>query len=97
MKIEELYAKYDRVLNKLNVTKNQHFIFDLSDENSQNSLKRAFPGIESLIIPENGKYVVVTTIVENTDCLLMLFPETTDGLQQTWASSLPSPAPCVID
>ena len=79
MKIEELYAKYDRVLNKLNVTKNQHFIFDLSDENSQNSLKRAFPGIESVIIPENGKYVVVTTIVENTDCLLMLFPETTDG------------------
>ena len=67
------------MLNKLNVTKNQHFIFDLTDENSQNSLKRAFPGIDSLIIPESGKYLVVTTIVENTDCLLMLFPETTDG------------------
>ena len=79
MKIEELYAKYDSALNKLNVTKNQHFIFDLSDENSQNSLKRAFPGIESVIIPESGKYVVITTIVENTDCLLMLFPETVDG------------------
>ena len=79
MKLEELYAKYDEILHGLNVSSIDKFVFDLTDENSQNSLKSAFPGIESLLMPECGKYLVVATIVENPDCLVLLFPEPSDG------------------
>ena len=79
MKLEELYAKYDEILHGLNVSSIDKFVFDLTDENSQNSLKSAFPGIESLLMPECGKYLVVATIVENPDCLVLLFPEQSDG------------------
>ena len=79
MKLEELYAKYDEILRGLNVSSIDKFVFDLTDENSQNSLKSAFPGIESLLMPECGKYLVVATIVENPDCLVLLFPEQSDG------------------
>lgn len=79
MRIEELYSKYDEILKGLNVSSIQHCLFDLEDENSQNSLKHAFPGIETILMPESGKYLIITTIVEDKDCLLMLFPEQKDG------------------
>lgn len=79
MRLEELYAKYDAILRGMNISAMDKFVFDLTDESSQNSLKSAFPGIESLLMPECGKYLVVATIVENPDCLVLLFPEQSDG------------------
>lgn len=79
MKVEELYSKYDDVLSGINVHPIQHFIFDLTDENSQKSLKSAFPGIETLLMPESGNYLIVTSVVESPDDLLLLFPEGSDG------------------
>lgn len=81
MRLEELYAKYDRIVGAggLNVTPIEHFVFDLTDENSQNSLKAAFPGIESLLMPESGKYLVASTIVEKPGILVLMFPSQTDG------------------
>ena len=79
MRLEELYSKYDKILNGLNVHPIQHCIFDLSDENSQNSLKSTFSGIESVIMPECGKYLVMTSLMEDPNCLLLLFPEQSDG------------------
>lgn len=81
MRPEELYAKYDSILGVggLNISPIDHFIFDLTDENSQGSLKGAFPGIENLLMPEAGKYLVVATVAECPDCLMLLFPEQSDG------------------
>ena len=81
MRLEELYAKYDAIVGPggFNVTPIQHFVFDLTDENSQNSLKVAFPGIESLLMPESGKYLVASTIVEKPDILVLMFPSQSDG------------------
>lgn len=81
MRLEELYAKYDAIVGAggFNVTPIQHFVFDLTDENSQNSLKAAFPGIESLLMPESGKYLVASTIVEQPDILVLMFPSQSDG------------------
>lgn len=80
MKLEELYAKCDQILGAgcLNVSPIDHFIFDLTDDNSQKSLKSAFPGIESVLMPEVGKFLVVATIVESPDILVLMFPEQTD-------------------
>ena len=81
MRLEELYAKFDTIVGAggFNVTPIQHFVFDLTDENSQNSLKAAFPGIESLLMPESGKYLVASTIVEQPDILVLMFPSQSDG------------------
>ena len=79
MRLEELYAKYDAIAGGLNVTPVEHFVFDLTDENSQNSLKAAFPGIESLLMPESGKYLVASTIVEKSEILVLMFPSQADG------------------
>ena len=80
MKLEELYSKLDSVLSGgLNISVQDHFIFDLTDENSQKSLKQGFPGIESLMMPEAGRYLIVATFVENPECLMLLFPEQTNG------------------
>ena len=79
MKLEELYAKDDGILAGMNVSPVDHFIFDLEDDNSQNSLKSAFPGMESVLKPECGKYLVATPIVENPDVIVLLFPEESDG------------------
>ena len=81
MRLEELYAKFDTIVGAggFNVTPIQHFVFDLTDENSQNSLKAAFPGIESLLMPESGKYLVASTIVEKPDILVLMFPSQSDG------------------
>ena len=81
MKLEELYAKCDQILGAgcLNVSPIDHFVFDLTDDNSQKSLKGAFPGIESVLMPEEGKFLVVATIVENPEILVLMFPEQTDG------------------
>lgn len=84
MKLEELYAKYDEIVGKMNVNPIDHFIFDLTDENSQRSLKESFPGIESILMPESGKYLVVAPIVENQDCLVLMFPQQTDGNLGLW-------------
>lgn len=80
MKLEELYAKCDQILGAgcLNVSPIDHFVFDLTDDNSQKSLKSAFPGIESVLMPEVGKFLVVATIVESPDILVLMFPEQTD-------------------
>ena len=75
MKLEELYAKYDEIARALNVTPIDHFIFDLADENSQKSLKSAFPGIETTLMPESGNYLVAAPIVEGQDILLLMFPQ----------------------
>ena len=77
MKLEELYAKCDQILGAgcLNVSPIDHFVFDLTDDNSQKSLKGAFPGIESVLMPEVGKFLVVATIVENPEILVLMFPE----------------------
>ena len=84
MKLEELYAKYDEIVGKMNVNPIDHFIFDLTDENSQRSLKESFPGIESILMPESGKYLVAAPIVENQDCLILMFPQKTDGNLGLW-------------
>ena len=57
MKLEELYAKCDQIVGVggLNTTPVDHFIFDLGDESSQNSLKGVFHGIEDVLMPECGK------------------------------------------
>lgn len=87
MKLDELYAKYDHILGPdgLKVSPTDHFIFDLTDENSQKSLKTAFPGIESMLMPESGKYLVISPIVENQNILVMMFPQKTDGSIGLWA------------
>lgn len=81
MRLEELYAKFDTIVGAggFNVTPVEHFVFDLTDENSQNSLKAAFPGIESLLMPESGKYLVASTIVEKPEILVLMFPSQADG------------------
>ena len=81
MRLEDLYAKYDTIVGAggFNVTPVEHFVFDLTDENSQNSLKAAFPGIESLLMPESGKYLVASTIVEKPEILVLMFPSQADG------------------
>lgn len=84
MKLEELYAKYDEIVGKMNVNPIDHFIFDLADENSQKSLKDSFPGIESILMPESGKYLVVSPIVEDQNCLVLMFPQQTDGSLGLW-------------
>ena len=87
MKLDELYAKYDHILGPdgLGVSQTDHFTFDLADENSQKSLRIAFPGIESMLMPESGKYLVVAPIVENQDILVAMFPQQTDGSLGLWA------------
>ena len=96
MKLEELYAKYDHILGPdgLKVTQTDHFIFDLTDDNSQKSLKQAFPGIESLLMPESGKYLVVAPIVENQDILVLMFPQQTDGSLALWAFNVKTKKGC---
>lgn len=96
MKLEELYAKYDHILGPdgLKVTQTDHFIFDLADDNSQKSLKQAFPGIESLLMPESGKYLVVAPIVENQDILVLMFPQQTDGSLALWAFNVKTKKGC---
>lgn len=96
MKLEELYAKYDHILGPdgLKVTQTDHFIFDLADDNSQKSLKQAFPGIESLLMPESGKYLVVAPIVENQDILVLMFPQQTDGGLALWAFNVKTKKGC---
>lgn len=81
MRLEELYSKYDAIVGAggLNVTPVDHFVFDLTDENSQAGLKAAFPGIESLLMPEVGKYLVASTIVEQPNILVLMFPSQSDG------------------
>ena len=69
----------------LNVTPIQHFTFDLTDDNSQRSLKQGFPGIESVLMPEVGNYMVASTIVEDPDVLVLLFPQKSDGGLGLWA------------
>lgn len=96
MKLDELYAKYDHILGPdgLGVTQTDHFTFDLADENSQKSLKIAFPGIESMLMPESGKYLVVAPIVENQDILIAMFPQQTDGSLGLWAFNTKSKKGC---
>jgi hypothetical protein len=74
MKLEEIYAKYDDMLRGMNVSPIDKFVFDLTDENSQKSIKQAFPGIEALLMPESGKYLVVATLMESPECLMLMFP-----------------------
>ena len=96
MKLDELYAKYDHILGPdgLGVSQTDHFTFDLADENSQKSLKIAFPGIESMLMPESGKYLVVAPIVENQDILVAMFPQQTDGSLGLWAFNTKSKKGC---
>lgn len=96
MKLDELYAKYDHILGPdgLGVTQTDHFTFDLADENSQKSLKMAFPGIESMLMPESGKYLVIAPIVENQDILIAMFPQQTDGSLGLWAFNTKSKKGC---
>ena len=81
MRLEDLYSKYDTIVGAggFNVTPVDHFVFDLTDENSQAGLKAAFPGIESLLMPEVGKYLVASTIVEQPNILVLMFPSQSDG------------------
>lgn len=81
MRLEDLYSKYDAIVGAggFNVTPVDHFVFDLTDENSQAGLKAAFPGIESLLMPEVGKYLVASTIVEKPNILVLMFPSQSDG------------------
>lgn len=81
MRLEDLYSKYDAIVGAggFNVTPVDHFVFDLTDENSQAGLKAAFPGIESLLMPEVGKYLVASTIVEQPNILVLMFPSQSDG------------------
>ena len=81
MRLEELYSKYDTIVGAggFNVTPVEHFVFDLTDENSQVGLKTAFPGIESLLMPEIGKYLVASTIVEKPEILVLMAPCQSDG------------------
>lgn len=81
MRLEDLYGKYDTIVGAggFNVTPVDHFVFDLTDENSQAGLKAAFPGIESLLMPEVGKYLVASTIVEQPNILVLMFPSQSDG------------------
>lgn len=96
MKLDELYAKYDEAVGKLNVSPIDHFVFNLADENSQNSLKVAFPGIESMLMPESGKYLVVSPIVENQDILVLMFPQKSDGSLGLWAFNTKSKKGCEL-
>lgn len=75
MKLDELYAKYDEIAGRLNVTPVDHFIFDLTDDNSQKSLRSTFPGIEATLMPESGKYLVASPTVENPGLLVLMFPQ----------------------
>ena len=96
MKLEELYAKYDEIVGMggMKVSPTDHFVFDLSDENSQKSLKMAFPGIESMLMPECGKYLVAAPIVENTDILVLMFPQQTNGSLGLWAFNTKTQKSC---
>lgn len=79
MTVDELYGRYNDMLKGINVTPAQDFVFDLTDDNSQNSLKSAFPGIDALLMPECGNYLVVATVIEDPNCLMLLFPDQSDG------------------
>ena len=79
MTVDELYGRYNDMLKGINVTPAEDFIFDLTDDNSQKSLKRAFPGIDALLMPECGNYLVVATVIEDPNCLMLLFPDQSDG------------------
>lgn len=79
MTVDELYGRYNDMLKGINVTPAEDFVFDLTDDNSQNSLKRAFPGIDALLMPECGNYLVVATVIEDPNCLMLLFPDQSDG------------------
>ena len=45
----------------------------------------AFPGIESMLMPESGKYLVISPIVENQNILVAMFPQQSDGSIGLWA------------
>ena len=79
MTVDELYGRYNDMLKGINVTPSDDFVFDLTDDNSQNSLKRAFPGIDAILMPECGNYLVVAPLVEDPNCLMLLFPSQSDG------------------
>ena len=80
MRIEELYNIYDDLARGvLNITPIDHFIFDLTDDNSLKSLKTSFPGIEVALMPESGKYLVASPCVEKQDFLVLMFPQKSDG------------------
>ena len=80
MRIEELYNLYDALARGvLNITPIDHFVFDLTDDNSLKSLKTSFPGIEVALMPESGKYLVASPCVEKQDFLVLMFPQKSDG------------------
>lgn len=80
MTTEELYDAFDRIVRDVvGATPVQHFLFDLTDRSSQDSLRNALPGIESTIPQDAGNYLVAAPVVERDGCLVLLFPEWGDG------------------
>ena len=95
MTTEQIYNIYDNMANGiLKVTPIDHFIFDLTDDNSLKSLKSSFPGIEVALMPESGKYLVASPIVEKQDCLVLMFPQMSDGSMGIYAYDKPHGTTC---
>ena len=79
IKISELYTKCEDMAKAIGLSVSDRFVFDLEDDTSLDSIKDTFKGIESIITPGVGRYMVLMVSNEKPDVLMAVFPETEEG------------------
>ena len=79
IKISDLYTKCEDMAKAVGLSVNDRFVFDLQDDTSVESIKSTFKGIEELLTPGVGRYMVLMVSNEKPDVLMAVFPETEEG------------------
>lgn len=78
IKISELYAKCEDMAKAIGLSVNDRFVFDLQDDTSLDSIKSTFKGIDKILLPGYGRYMVLMVSNEKPNVLMSVFPETED-------------------
>ena len=76
IKISELYTKCEDMAKAIGLSVNDRFVFDLQDDTSLDSIKNTFKGIDKILLPGYGRYMVLMVSNEKPNVLLAVFPET---------------------
>lgn len=76
IKISELYTKCEDMAKAIGLSVNDRFVFDLQDDTSLESIKDTFKGIDKILLPGYGRYMVLMVSNEKPNVLMAVFPET---------------------
>ena len=76
IKISELYTKCEDMAKAIGLSVNDRFVFDLQDDTSLDSIKNTFKGIDKILLPGYGRYMVLMVSNEKPNVLMAVFPET---------------------